>query len=175
MSDLGQALKDSRNEAGFSQTEVADEIHVSRQSISKWENNTQMPDISRVRDLCRLYGVSMDDLMDRIDDCDEGTVEYDIVVESRKGADTIVDVPDSTVGTQDKNVKQPYDDGALLLVLAGLCSFVPILDLIAPWLIMWKNKKTNRYYWWINGICVITFLVALGTYALAYVMSDKYM
>lgn len=177
MSDLGQALKDSRNNAGLSQNEVADAIHVSRQSVSKWEHNTQMPDISRVRDMCQLYGLSMDDLMDKIDAYDaanSGPVNSSVA----KVTDIQTPLEDNLRlqdGQTNPKAKTTYDDSALLLILAAVCAFIPLVDLIAPWLVIWKNKKSNRYYWWINGICVLTWLVALGTYAIAYVMSDKYL
>lgn len=177
MSDLGQALKDSRNEAGLSQTDVADAIHVSRQSISKWENNTQMPDISRVRDLCHLYGVSMDDLMVRMDMAGADAANQTSVLDGRKeSANATNEDRLNLVGRTTTTYGKPvYDDSALLLILTAICAFIPIVDLFAPWLILWNNKKSNRYYWWINAICIISFLVALGTYAIAYVMSDKYM
>lgn len=171
MPDLGQALKESRNAVGLSQNDVADAIHVSRQSISKWENNSQMPDISKVQDMCQLYGVTIDQLMDKVDH--EGNESGDI--HSNK---------DETAAHRlEENIKQdyakikaqtPFDDSALLLVLTVICAFIPIVDLVAPWLVMWKNKKSNRYYMWINIICVVTWLITMGSYAVAFVISERY-
>lgn len=177
MPDLGQALKDSRTEAGLSQSDVADAIHVSRQSISKWENNTQMPDISRVQEMCHIYGVSLDQLMERVDDADhefgtENSNEVHSKVEQANVHSIVEDLKDdySKVKRQTS-----FDDSALLLILTGICAFIPVLDMIAPVFIIWKNKKSNRYYWWINGLCVVTWLMAIGSYAFAFTLSNKYM
>ena len=47
----------------MSQTALADELEVSRQSVSKWENNTAIPDLDRLIKMSKLFGVSLDDLV----------------------------------------------------------------------------------------------------------------
>ena len=37
-----------RKEAGISQGQLADKLNVSRQSVSKWENGTAIPDLDRI-------------------------------------------------------------------------------------------------------------------------------
>jgi len=178
MPNLGQALKESRNEAGLSQSDVADAIHVSRQSVSKWENNTQMPDISRVQELCQMYGVSIDQLMDGLDESGQGDISKESIHNELNDEENV------NVHNLVDNLKDDYtkvktqtrlDDSALLLILTGICAFIPVVDVIAPFFIIWKNKKTNRYYWWINIICCVTWLMAVGSYIFAFTLSNKYM
>ena len=38
-------------------------MNVSRQTISKWENGTAMPDLKKLTDLASLFDVSMDELL----------------------------------------------------------------------------------------------------------------
>lgn len=60
---IGEKLKNKRNEAGLSQEVLAERIGVSRQTISNWENNRSYPDIGSVLRLSDLYGISLDELL----------------------------------------------------------------------------------------------------------------
>ena len=60
---IGEKLKQKRNEAGFSQEVLAEKIGVSRQTVSNWENNRSYPDIGSVLALSDLYGISLDELL----------------------------------------------------------------------------------------------------------------
>ena len=60
---IGEKLKQKRNEAGFSQELLAEKIGVSRQTVSNWENNRSYPDIGSVLRLSDLYGISLDELL----------------------------------------------------------------------------------------------------------------
>lgn len=52
-----------RKKAGWSQEELAERMNVSRQSISKWEGAQSIPDIDKIIQLSRLFGVSTDYLL----------------------------------------------------------------------------------------------------------------
>lgn len=54
------ALRKSR---GWSQEDLAERLDVSRQSVSKWESGASLPDLDRVLNLSRLFGVSTDYLL----------------------------------------------------------------------------------------------------------------
>lgn len=60
---IGEKLKQKRNEAGYSQEVLAERIGVSRQTVSNWENNRSYPDIGSVLRLSDLYGISLDELL----------------------------------------------------------------------------------------------------------------
>ena len=60
---LHQKLKDSRLKAGLTQEALAQELGVSRQTISNWESGRTYPDISSVLKLSDLYGLSLDELL----------------------------------------------------------------------------------------------------------------
>lgn len=61
--ELGQKLKEARAKAGIKQEELAQQIGVSRQTVSNWENNRSYPDIASVMKLSDLYGMSLDELL----------------------------------------------------------------------------------------------------------------
>lgn len=60
---IGERLRKARTERSLTQEKVAEEIQVTRQSISNWENNRSYPDIISVIKLSNLYGISLDDLL----------------------------------------------------------------------------------------------------------------
>ncbi len=59
-STMGQIIKDLRKKNGFTQEELAERLGVTYQAVSKWENNTGMPDISQVVPLASIFRVSTD-------------------------------------------------------------------------------------------------------------------
>ena len=52
-----------RKRAGMSQEDLAEHLHVSRQTISKWETGQSAPDLDTVVQLARLFGVTTDRLL----------------------------------------------------------------------------------------------------------------
>ncbi|SFH95190.1 helix-turn-helix domain-containing protein, partial [Pisciglobus halotolerans] len=56
-------LKQKRNELQMTQEEVAEKIHVSRQTISNWENGRNLPDINSLVLISEIYAISLDELM----------------------------------------------------------------------------------------------------------------
>ncbi len=60
---LGEKIKELRKSRGMSQEELAEQINVSRQAISKWELDASLPDIDNIVQLSRLFAVSIDYLL----------------------------------------------------------------------------------------------------------------
>ncbi len=60
---IGKNIKEKRKKCGFTQEEVANRIGVTPQAVSKWENDTGLPDITQLVPLARLFGVSTDSLL----------------------------------------------------------------------------------------------------------------
>ena len=51
---LGERIKNYRQRAGLSQEQLAEIINVSRQAITKWENDSGMPDIDNLISLSKV-------------------------------------------------------------------------------------------------------------------------
>ena len=60
---LGEKLKEIRRRFELSQEELAEIINVSRQAITKWENDNGVPDISNLKELSKVFGVTVDYLL----------------------------------------------------------------------------------------------------------------
>ena len=58
-----EVFTDLRKKAGFSQNQVADELHVTRQAVSRWERGKTIPEPETLLALSRLFGVSVNTLL----------------------------------------------------------------------------------------------------------------
>ncbi len=61
--EIGSKLRQARLNTSLTQEKVATIIHVSRQTISNWENEKSYPDILSIVQLSELYNVSLDVLL----------------------------------------------------------------------------------------------------------------
>ncbi len=60
---LGERICALRTARGLSQTELAEALEVSRQSVSKWETDASVPDLDRLVSISGLFHVSLDELV----------------------------------------------------------------------------------------------------------------
>lgn len=63
---LGEALKEHRLRCQMTQEFVAEQLGVSRQAVSKWENGTSDPSTSNLLALAKLYGISPEELLKEV-------------------------------------------------------------------------------------------------------------
>ena len=66
IASLGEALKTYRTNCKMTQEFVAENLGVSRQAVSKWENGTSDPSTSNLLALAKLYGVSAEEILSKI-------------------------------------------------------------------------------------------------------------
>ena len=79
---LGEKLQLLRRSRGLSQEQLAAELDVSRQAISKWECGDSTPDLDKLRAICTYFGVTTDYLIwERSEDAPQAA-------EQKQGGDT---------------------------------------------------------------------------------------
>jgi len=61
--EIAQRLAELRREKGYSQEELAENLGLSRQAVSKWERAESSPDTGNLVALAKLYGVTLDELL----------------------------------------------------------------------------------------------------------------
>lgn len=139
--NLPTKLKELRKQNHYSQEYVAEQLNISRQAISHWENGRAYPDIDNLVLLAELYGVSVDELLD-----DEG---------------------DAEAHDMDKAIAVPATNNNAVLEMIGL-AVVLVLSLDFPFggiivsliTICWL-KFTDRKYYIIYIMCVFCFLISI--------------
>ena len=120
---LGQKLKKLRTDKGLTQKDLADQLHVAFQTISKWESDTNEPDIATLKELAKFYGCSFDYLLsDNVEDTKEVVGDEPTEAPKEEATKNIVihqaelhvcakcgkDIPESELVSEDAYKKERY-------------------------------------------------------------------
>lgn len=82
---LGEKIRKLRLENDLSQVQLADKLFVSRQAITKWENDKGTPDINNLKSIASLFNVTVDYLISINDEsCKSEVVREKISIEEYK-------------------------------------------------------------------------------------------
>ncbi len=109
--NLGENIYKYRTQKGMSQGDLADTLEVSRQSVSKWENNSAVPELEKLMKMAQIFGITLDELV--------------------SGEDKQQTTPPSPVSAPTPAVKAGLSTqqilGIILLSLGGLLSIIFLL------------------------------------------------
>lgn len=61
--EFGAKIKQVREQQGLSQAAFAQKLHVTRQAVSNWENNHNLPDLAMLITIAQTFHVSLDSLI----------------------------------------------------------------------------------------------------------------
>ncbi len=76
---IGKFISISRKDKGLTQKQLAEELGVSINAVSKWERGLNLPDASLMKELCMILGVTLNELFEG-----EKLTSEEIVMESEK-------------------------------------------------------------------------------------------
>lgn len=82
-----EKLIELRKKQGLSQDELGNKINVSRQSISKWESGQANPEIEHIKELSKIFNVSVDYLLN---DESENIKNKDEEIDNKKNLSKII-------------------------------------------------------------------------------------
>lgn len=123
--NIGEKNKNAREEHKLTQTQAAENLMVSRQTISSWENGKSLPDILSVIRMSELYQISLDELL-KGDKAMMEKIEKD--AEIRKTVTKIVKYAWICILT-----------GVILLVLGNVLDGNPVIEFLegaTPWVML---------------------------------------
>ena len=101
--ELGSKIRSLRLRAGMTQEMLAEELGVSFQTISKWENGVCAPDIMMLPKLSVYFGVTIDELFDLTTDQKLHRIENMLDLESELPHSTFVETIDYLQGLLEKD------------------------------------------------------------------------
>ena len=163
---FGEKLQLLRKSSGLSQEQLAAQINISRQAISKWESDTAMPDTENVIRLSKLFQVSTDYLL--LEECDCMT---------HGGGQP---APAASIKKANPRLVRLIAGGAasglslvILLVLGVLSSVYPCVYSVSPAGVEWTRVytglpgflKTHHLEWFFWLWCAV---LAAGVILMAY-------
>ena len=59
----GEKIYECRKRMGLTQEELAERLGVTRQAVSRWEQDITFPETKQIVELCKLFGISSDELL----------------------------------------------------------------------------------------------------------------
>lgn len=75
---IGKFIAELRKENNMTQLELADKLGITDRAISKWENGRGMPDVSLLKPLCEILGISVNELLSAQKlNCDEQQEKFE--------------------------------------------------------------------------------------------------
>ncbi len=125
--NFGEHLYNLRKERNISQGELADALDVSRQSVSKWENNLSTPELDKIIKMSELFNISIDELL---------TGKSTSFEDSQRASEPIS--PKNRISKRTKNTISLIllCAGAVILTLATIfIGFFPALSISLPFII----------------------------------------
>ena len=139
--EISKCLKKARKNVNLSQQQVAEKLHVSRQTVSKWENSRGNPDLNTLLRLSHLYQISIDELL----------------------GETNLDVKDFEDNKKDlKNnilLSSQKDESAILVVLSAISCFIFPLGIAFSIFVLCRNNKNNILYKWIYFLSICALIL----------------
>ena len=104
--ETANRLMQYRKKAGLSQEELADKLGVSRQAVSKWECAESSPDTDNLIALSKIYGVSLDELINNEPQDKKETKEgFNFTAKDKDGSEVKVNLAGLNIHVKD-------DDGS---------------------------------------------------------------
>ena len=117
MNSIGERLYGIRKKRNLSQGELADKLDVSRQTVSKWENNMCLPEVEKLMQLSEALGVTTDYIL-------KGITEKDTATEKET---VYVYIKEQTDEAEEKKRTSRRNAGIVLLIVGGLATVVLLL------------------------------------------------
>ena len=136
---FGEKIQKLRKEAGLSQEELSYQLKVSRQAISKWENDSGYPETEKIIRMSKIFNVTLDYLLN------EELAEKENVIETEHGFYVSREMADGFILHQEIKIKK-------IALAAGL--FVASLSLT------YSNLEINMLLITIAMIVSIAMLVS---------------
>lgn len=123
---IGKQILENRKRLKMTQDQLAEQLGVTAQAVSKWENNQSCPDITMLPKLAEIFGISTDELLGRTS---QPVHEGEIVTENtaEEGA------PHASKGNWNFQWDSGRKDGVAFAVLVLLVGILTLLDRIYQW------------------------------------------
>jgi len=141
--NLGVSLKNARENKQLTQQEVANKLYVTRQTISRWEQNKTLPNIYVLKELSDIYELSVDSLVqEREEEKMKKQVNYFALF-----------------GSLIFNLFLFSGVAFILIILLATIWFIAILFICLPFILAYVNFSGEQAFEWIQTILSIVCLV----------------
>ena len=56
---IGRFISENRKKQNLTQEQLAEQLNISKNAVSKWERGLNLPDVSIMQDLCKILGIDI--------------------------------------------------------------------------------------------------------------------
>lgn len=152
---LADKIINERKKNGWSQEELAEQLSVSRQSVSKWEGGQAIPDLQKILKMAELFGVSTDYLL------------KDEMEPEEYKAEIIPVVAQSDIDTRKVSMDEASEYLHIIKKNNGLYSNAVSICILSPVVLIFLVGLSDEKIWGItealaSGIGVITLLLMVA-------------
>lgn len=156
---LSEKIMTLRKKKGWSQEELAEKLDISRQSVSKWESASSLPDIDKIIQLSHIFGVTTDWLLKDEEETEvvpreEEYEEADVKVVSMEEAGRFIDL--------ERKLAIPR------ALATALCVLSPIPLILLSGISEFGNMAITEDMAGGVGVTVLLILVAVGVAVLVF-------
>lgn len=143
--ETANRLYELRKQKGYSQEELADKLGISRQAVSKWERAEASPDTDNLILLAKLYGVSLDELLN-IEKSGEYQEENPVIEEEVKEESIIEERKEIDLEAKEEEYKEKKNSEKKVLkeVIDGITVFVVLIGYL---LLGFLSPVGWKVYW----------------------------
>ncbi len=168
--NFGERIYELRTKMNLSQDELAQKLNVSRQSVSKWENNSAVPELDKIIRLSEIFGITVDELVKG-----ESGVKEQRTEEPQQTQQTQQTPPSApSVQTVQSPMEKRVLAGIILLCLGGFAALILLLltgwgciyalPLLGCGVICMCAKKDTGFYcaWFLYTLAALFFPMTTG-------------
>lgn len=159
---LADKITDLRKKSGWSQEELAERLGVSRQAVSKWEGAQSTPDLEKILQMSRFFGVTTDYLIkDELDEptytLEDGPKDEPVRRVSMEEANAYLDAKAKTA--------RPTAWAVFLCIISPVCLLLLTAAQESGWLRITGNAAAGI------GLCALFILIAVA--AVVFIACDQ--
>ena len=140
---IGERIKDFRKMRNLTQNELADEMGVSVQAVSKWETDKSAPDISLLVPLSTVLGVSTDTLLGKTESGFEELMTIDELHEKLDGKEWYEVEYEYYKYVMKLSKKYPHDDNITNICLYSAYS---LIRLHKKGFMNFSQEEVNKFF-----------------------------
>lgn len=155
---LADKIINERKKNGWSQEELAEQLSVSRQSVSKWEGAQAVPDLQKIIMMADIFGVSTDYLLK--DEIEEKKVDSSIVEESTSTKEAIK----VTLEEANEFIQLTKQNSPKIALGVSLCILSPVVLLILAGLTELEGSGVSDFVASLVGVVTLLGMVAAAVY-----------
>ena len=144
---IGRFLKDLRKEKGLTQEQLAEQFHISRRTVSRWETGSNLPDLDILIEIADYYEVDLRELLDGERESEKMNKELE---------ETVLKVADYSNEEKQKLTKRMH-----VLFIGGFIAAV-------VYMILLFTDHTDNFF---GGFCLG---IMFGMMIVGVIMTSKY-